>query len=94
VIVRVRHASEIKIVTIIIIITIIIIVVIIIPFTQGIHTYIPETNHVARVHSTAAIPRVLLMVHITLSAILKPFCASTLALPAVCVCCAQYSCFL
>jgi hypothetical protein len=38
---------------------------------QGIHTYIPETNHVSRVYSVAAILRVLLMVHITLSAILN-----------------------
>jgi hypothetical protein len=56
-----------------IIIIIIIIITITIPFMQGIHTYIPETNHVARVHSAAAIPRVLLMVHIALSAILNPF---------------------
>jgi hypothetical protein len=46
---------------------IIIIIIIIIPFMQGIHTYIPETNHVSRVHSVAAILRVLLMVHIALS---------------------------
>jgi hypothetical protein len=26
--------------------------------TQGIHTYIPETNHVSRVYSVAVIPRV------------------------------------
>jgi hypothetical protein len=38
---------------------------------QCIHTYVPETNHVARAHSVAAIPRVLLMVHIALSAILN-----------------------
>jgi hypothetical protein len=54
----------------IIIIIIIIIITIIIPCMQGIHTYVPETNHVSRVHSAAAIPRVLLMVHIALSAIL------------------------
>jgi hypothetical protein len=46
---------------------------IIIPFMQGMHTYIPETNHVSRVHSAAAILHVLLMVHIALSAILNPF---------------------
>jgi hypothetical protein len=40
---------------------------------QGIRTYIPETNHVSRVYSVAAIPRVLLMVHIALSAILNSF---------------------
>jgi hypothetical protein len=48
-----------------------IIIIIIIPFMQGIHTYIPETNHVSRVYSAAAILRVLLMVHIALSAILN-----------------------
>jgi hypothetical protein len=58
---------------IIIIIIIIIIINIIIPSVQGIHSYIPETNHVSTVHSAAAIPRVLLMVHIALSAVLNPF---------------------
>jgi hypothetical protein len=51
----------------------IIIIIIIIPITQGIHTYIPETNHVSRVHSVTAILRVLLMVHIAQSAILNSF---------------------
>jgi hypothetical protein len=46
---------------------------IIVPIMQGIHTYTPETNHVSRVHSAAAIPRILLMVHIALSAILNCF---------------------
>jgi hypothetical protein len=50
-----------------------IILIIIIPFMQGMHSYIPETNHVSRVHSVAVTPRVLLMVHIALSAILNPF---------------------
>jgi hypothetical protein len=45
----------------------------IISFMQGTHTYIPETNHVSRVYSVATIPRVLLMVHITLYPILKSF---------------------
>jgi hypothetical protein len=40
---------------------------------QDIHTYIPETNHISRVYSVAAIPRVLLMVNITLSSILNCF---------------------
>jgi hypothetical protein len=53
---------------------------------QGIHTYITETNHVSRVHSVAAILRVLLMVHPALSSI-SNFCASTLARPEVCVLC-------
>jgi hypothetical protein len=47
--------------------------IIIISFMQGIHTYVPETNHVSMVHSVAGIPRVLLMVHITLSSILNSF---------------------
>ena len=38
-----------------IIIIIIIIVIIIISFMQGIYTYIPETNHVPREHSVAAV---------------------------------------
>jgi hypothetical protein len=54
-------------------IIIIIIIIIIIPFMQGIHTYIPETNDVSRVYTVAAILHVLLMVHITLSAILNSF---------------------
>jgi hypothetical protein len=36
-------------------------------------TLIPETNHVSSVYSVAPIPRVLLMVHITLSSILNSF---------------------
>jgi hypothetical protein len=48
-------------------------IIIIIPFMQGIHTYVSETNHISRVHSAAAIPRLLLMVHIALSAILNSF---------------------
>jgi hypothetical protein len=40
---------------------------------QGIHTYIPETNHVSSVYSAAAIPRVLLMVHTPLSSVLNSF---------------------
>jgi hypothetical protein len=40
---------------------------------QGIHTYTPETTRVSKVHSVAAILHVLLMVHISLSAILNPF---------------------
>jgi hypothetical protein len=55
------------------IVIIVFIIIIIIPFVQGIHTYIPETNHVSRVYSVAATPRVLLMVHIALSSILNSF---------------------
>jgi hypothetical protein len=42
-------------------------------FTQGIHGYIPETNHVSRVHSVAAILHLLLMVRIALSSMLNAF---------------------
>jgi hypothetical protein len=56
---------------VVIVIIIIVVIIIVIPFMQGIHTYVPETNHVSRAHSAAAIPRVLLMVHIALSAILN-----------------------
>jgi hypothetical protein len=38
---------------------------------QDIHTYIPETNHVSRVYSVAAILGILFMVHIMLSSILN-----------------------
>jgi hypothetical protein len=54
---------------------------------QGIDTYIQKTNHVSRVYSVAAIPRLLFMVHITLSSILKLFCASTLVFSEVYVLC-------
>jgi hypothetical protein len=40
---------------------------------QGIHTYIPVTNHVSRVYSVTAILCVLLMVRIMLSSILNSF---------------------
>jgi hypothetical protein len=45
----------------------------IIPFMQGMHTYIPETNRISRVCSVAATPLLLFMVHITLSSILNYF---------------------
>jgi hypothetical protein len=48
-------------------------IIIIISFMQGIHTCIPETNHVSRVYSVAAILHVLLMVHVMLSSILNSF---------------------
>jgi hypothetical protein len=51
----------------------VIIIIAIISFMQGIHTYIPETNHVFTVYTVAVILRALLMVHITLSAILNSF---------------------
>jgi hypothetical protein len=42
-------------------------------FMLGTHTYIPETNHVSRVYSVAAILGVQLVVNITLPSILDSF---------------------
>jgi hypothetical protein len=56
-----------------VIIIIIIIIIIVISFMQGMHTDVPETNYISRVYSVAAILRVLLIVHITLSSILNSF---------------------
>jgi hypothetical protein len=52
---------------------ILIIIIIIISFMQGIHTYIPETNHVSTVYSVTAILRALLMVHIIIIIIIISF---------------------
>jgi len=51
-------------VTIIIIIIIIIILVII--FTQGIYNYTPETKHVSRAHSVAAVLYLQFVLHVML----------------------------
>ena len=51
---------------------------------HGIYTYIPETNHVPREYSDAAILLLLFMVFISLVPVLTVF---TLALSAVCVQC-------
>jgi hypothetical protein len=47
-------------------IIIIVIIIIVISFMQGIYTYIPETNHVPREYSVAAILSLLFMVPISL----------------------------
>ena len=49
----------------------IIIIIIIISFTQGIYTYIPETNYVPREYSVAAILLLLFMVLISLVSVLN-----------------------
>jgi hypothetical protein len=51
---------------IIIMIIIIIIIIIIFSFMQGIHTHIPETNHVHREYIVAAILSLLFMVPLSL----------------------------
>jgi hypothetical protein len=40
---------------------------------QGIYNYIPETNHISRVYSVAAILRLLFMVHVMLLPMLNVF---------------------
>ena len=75
------------IIIIIIIITIIIIIIIIITTTtimQGIHNYIPETNHI---YSVTAVLYLQLVLHVMLFRMLNMFYTFTLALPAVCVQC-------
>ena len=62
------------IIIIIIIIIVIIITIIIISFTQGIYTYIPETNYVPREYSVAAILLLLFMVLISLLSVLNLLC--------------------
>jgi hypothetical protein len=51
---------------VVVVIIIIIIIIIIIFFMQGIYPYIPETNHVSKEHSVAAILQLLFMVHTAL----------------------------
>ena len=79
---------------IIIIIIIIIVVVVILSFMQDISTYIPETNYVTMEYSVAAILLLLFMVLISLVPVsnLLYFYISTFR--SVCVCSAQYGCFL
>jgi hypothetical protein len=48
-------AAHICILILIILLLIIIIIIPVITFTQGIYNYIPETNHVSRVQSVAAV---------------------------------------
>jgi hypothetical protein len=55
----------------IIIIIIIIIIILGISFMQGIYTYIPETNHVPKEHSVAAILMLLFMVRRSLVFVLS-----------------------
>jgi len=79
-------------------IIIIIIIIIIISFTQGIYTYIPETNYVPREYSVAAILLLLLMVLISLGPVLNLlyFYISTFrsmcAVPNMAVFCSCYYC--
>jgi len=44
----------------------IIIIILVITFIQGIYNYIPETNHVSRVYSFAAVLYLQFVLHVTL----------------------------
>jgi len=50
----------------IIIIIIIIIIILVITFMHGIYNYIPETNHVSRVYSVAAVLLLKFVLHVML----------------------------
>jgi len=54
---------------------------------KGNHNYIPETNHVSKVWSVAAVLYLPSVLHVMLFRMLHMFCTFTLALPAVCVQC-------
>ena len=53
---------------------------------QGTYNYIPNTNHVSRVYSVAAVLNLQFVLHVMLLRS-RNFCTFTLALPAVCVQC-------
>jgi hypothetical protein len=50
----------------IVIIITIIIIILVITFMQGIYNYIPETNHVSRVHGVAAVLCIQFVLHVML----------------------------
>jgi hypothetical protein len=56
-------------------------------FIQGIYCCIPETNHVSRVYSVAAVQYLQFVVQVMLFCMLNMFCPSALALSEVCVQC-------
>jgi 3',5'-cyclic AMP phosphodiesterase CpdA len=64
----------------------IIIIIIVVSFIYSIHTHIPETNHVPREYTVAAILPLLFMVTLSLVPALD-FCSFTLALSEVCMQC-------
>jgi hypothetical protein len=54
-------------------------------FIQGIYCCIPETNHVSRVYSIAAVLYLQFVVQVMLFCMLNMFCPSALVLSEVCV---------
>ena len=63
--------------------------ILVINFMQGIYNYIPETNHVSRVNSVAAVRYLQFVLHVMLFRPWSMFCTFTLACPQF-VCSAQY----
>ena len=72
---------------VIIIIIIIIIIIPVITFTQGIYSYIPETNYFSSVHNFAAVLYLQFILHVMSFSPRNVFYTFTLALSAVCVQC-------
>jgi len=64
---------------------IIIVVILVFTFTQGIYNYIPETDHVSRVHSVPAVMYLQFVLHVMLFHPRNMFCTFTVALSVVCV---------
>jgi hypothetical protein len=73
------------------VVVVVVIIIIVISFMQGIYTYIPETNHVPREYTNAAVLLLLFMVPISLvpELILLYFYVSTFR-----ACSAKYGCIL
>ena len=55
------------------------ILIIIVTFVQDIHNYVPETNHISRVHSVAAVLYLQFVLHVMLFRPRYMFCIFTLA---------------
>jgi membrane-associated HD superfamily phosphohydrolase len=66
---------------------IITIIIIIITFIQGIYNYMPETNHVSRIYSVAAVLYLQFLLHVMLFRPWNMFCTFRLALSVMCMQC-------
>ena len=64
-----------------------IVIIFVITFMQGIYNYIPETNHVSRVQSVAAVLYLQFVLQVMLFHPWNMFCTFTLVLSKVCVRC-------
>jgi len=61
-----------------------IIIILVITFMHGIYNYVPDTNHLSRLYSVAAVLYMQLMLHVMLFRPCNIFCTFTSALPTVC----------